>query len=353
MISGALGTIEGYYGTPWSWGERWNTIAFLARHTYSFYIYAPKADGYLRRNWREPHPKEIFDQLGILAASCRHAGVSFGIGLSPYEIYRGFDPGTQLALAGKLTALDELGLDTLAILFDDMRGDLPGLAEMQSNIVHWIAERTKAAHILVCPSYYTDDPLLDRVFGARPENYLEDLGRLLDPAIEVFWTGPNVCTQEYTLDHLERVSGQLRRKPFVWDNYPVNDGPRMSPHLHLRGVAGRPAALAGHIAGHAVNPALQPVLARIPMLTLADSYAQGDAYDPDRAFLSAAKAVCGEALAQALYQDLPALQDTGLDKLEPDDVGHLRARYVEFDHPAAREILAFLDGRYRFTGEMR
>ena len=352
MISGALGIIEGYYGAPWGWGERWNTIAFLARHSYSFYIYAPKADEYLRRHWREPHTKEVFDQLGILAASCRHAGVSFGVGLSPYEIYRGFDAAAQMSLGAKLAELDELGLDTLAILFDDMKGDLPNLAVTQAHIVHWIAERTKAAHILMCPSYYSDDPILDRIFGARPKNYLKDIGRLLDPKIDIFWTGPKVCSPEYALDHLDRVAGQLGRKPFLWDNYPVNDGPRMSPHLHLRAVTGRPAAVAGHIAGHAVNPALQPVLTRIPMLTLADSYAKAESYDPDRAFLSAATAVCGEALAQALCEDIPALQDSGLNNMAPDQVDTLRSRYTGFDHPAAREVEGFLDGKYRFTGEM-
>lgn len=352
MISGALGIIEGYYGKPWSWGERWDTIAFLARHGYGFYIYAPKADEHLRRRWRDPHPKEIFDQLGILAASCRHAGVSFGVGLSPYEIYRDFDAAAQRALAAKLAQLDELGLDTLAILFDDMWGDLPGLAETQAKIVHWIAAHTKAAHILVCPSYYTDDPILDRVFGDRPENYLEDLGRLLDPVIDIFWTGPHVCTREFTCAHLDRVAGQLQRKPFLWDNYPVNDGPRMSQHLHLRAVTGGPAAMAGLVSGHAVNPALQPVLTRIPMLTLAESYAKGDAYDRDDAFLAAATTVCGEALAQMLRNDLTALQDTGLGNLEPAMFETLRARYAEFDHPAAREVTAFLEGRYRFTGEM-
>ena len=30
----------------------------------------------------------------------------------------------------------------------------------------------------------------------------------------------------------------------------------------------------------------------------------------------------------------------------------LRARYAAFDHPGAREIVAFLDGEYRITREM-
>jgi hypothetical protein len=278
--------------------------------------------------------------------------VRFGVGLSPYEVYRSFDDEIRQALAAKLAWLDELGLDMLAILFDDMRGDLPGLAETQAGIVHWIAERTKTRHIVMCPTYYTDDPVLDRVFGARPAGYLEDLGRALDPKIDIFWTGPEVCSREFTPGHLARVGEQLGRKPFLWDNYPVNDGPRMSGYLHLRAFTGRPAAIGDHVAAHAVNPALQPVLSRIPMLTLAKSYAKGDAYDYGRAFHTAADAVCGAELAQSLARDLVLFQDVGLDKLDAASIEKLRARYARFDHPAAREVVAWLDGAYRFTGEM-
>lgn len=350
-MSAALGLIEGFYGTPWSWSARRDTIEFLARHGYGFYIYAPKADEYLRRRWREPHPRDTVEHLASLAAHCRELGVRFGVGLSPYEIYRGFDAAAQAALAAKLAQLDEFGLDTLAILFDDMRGDLPNLAATQTEIVHWIAARTKAPRIVLCPSYYSDDPILDRVFGARPQNYLEDLGRALDSKIDMFWTGPEVCAREFTPGHLMRVSEQMQRKPLLWDNYPVNDGPRMSQFLHLRAFSRRPAAIADHIAGHAINPALQPVLSRIPALTLAKSYAKGERYDYGRAFIPAAAAVCGADLAHSLHEDLILLQDTGLDRLDKyGDV--LRARYSPVDHPAAREVIAWLDGEYRFTGEM-
>ena len=351
-LAATLGLIEGYYGTPWDAAARCDTIAALAPHGYGFYIHAPKADEFLRRRWREPHPEDAFAALAALAAHCREVGVRFGIGLSPYELYRAFDTAAQTALAGKLAQLSELGLDMLAILFDDMRGDLPDLAHTQARILHWIGERLPGTHLLMCPSYYTDDPILDRVFGRRPQNYLEDLGRALDPAIDMFWTGPEVCSREYTPGHLARVGEQLGRKPFLWDNYPVNDGPRMSQFLHLRGVTGRPASIAPLLAGHAVNPALQPVLTRIPALTLAESYARGDGYDYGAAFMRAADAVCGPQLAAALQRDLMLLQDTGLDRLEPATREKLRARYAGFDHAAAREVIAFLDGAWRFTGAM-
>ena len=241
--------------------------------------------------------------------------------------------------------------DDLAILFDDMRGDVPDLAERQAAIVHFAAERGIADRIFCCPSYYSDDPILDAAFGARPAFYLEQMGRLLDPAIRIFWTGEEVCSREYTPGHLARVAEQMRRKPFLWDNYPVNDGARMSQHLHLRAFTGRPAAIAGQIAGHGINPASQPLLSRIPALTLAESYAKGEGYDYGAAFGRAARFVLGDALAEQVVRDLPMLHDRGLDRLGERRDG-LRARYAAFDHPAAREILAWLDGYWAVADEI-
>src|SRR5262249_45665655 len=114
----ALGIIEGFYGRPWSWEARAETIAFLKAHGYRFYCYAPKADPYLRERWQEDHPPETAEELRELAEHCRALGVRFGVGLSPFEIYRDFDRGARGALARKLTFFADLGIDDLAILFD-------------------------------------------------------------------------------------------------------------------------------------------------------------------------------------------------------------------------------------------
>lgn len=347
----ALGTIEGFFGRPYGWAERTELMRFLAPHGYGFYLYAPKADPYLRRRWRELHPADEMAELTAFGAACRRARVSFGVGLSPFELHFGFTADARSALADKLAALDAAGCEWLAILFDDMRGDLADLARRQAEIVAFAAERTRARRLIVCPSYYSDDPLLDRVFGPRPASYLKDLGAALDPSIGLMWTGEEICAREFSVGDLDRVASEMGRKPFLWDNYPVNDGPRMSRHLHLRGFAGRPAAIGPHIAGHAVNPASQPTLSAIPMLTLAASYAQGEGYAYGQAFREAALAVCGPYLAAMLSTDLAALQDAGIADVSAERRAKLRARYAAYDHPAAREVVGWLDGAYAITGE--
>ena len=344
-----LGIIEGYFGEPWSWGDRAAVMRALAPHGYDFFIYAPKADPCLRRRWQELHPPAAFDQLLTFSAACRAAGVTFGVGLSPYELHLNWDDGGRTALAGKLRALRELQPGIVAILFDDMRGDVPKLARTQADIVHHAASVTPA-RIIMCPSYYSDDAVLDRAFGQRPLHYLDDLGAMLDPAAEIFWTGEEVCAREYSPGHLDMVAAALRRKPFLWDNYPVNDGPRMSRFLHLRGFTGR-SGIADHIAGHAINPALQPYLTLAPALTLAANYTEGSAYRYGAAFGAAARQCYGGELAAALETDLLTLNDAALDRISPERCAALCAKYRAFPHPAAAEVVRFLEGGYAITGE--
>lgn len=341
-----LGIIEGFFGPPWNWAERRRVVAALRPHGYRFYLYAPKADAFLRRRWQEPHPDADLEELAAFAAFCRERGVRFGIGLTPFELH--FESGAHVRghIAAKLDSLAQIGVDDLAILFDDMRGDLPDLANRQAAIVDAAASHGVASRMMCCPSYYSDDPVLDRAFGQRPDRYLEDLGRLLDPAVEIMWTGEEVCSRELSPAHLDRVAGQIGRKPFLWDNYPVNDGPRMSQHLHLRAFTGRPAGLAAHITAHGINPALQPELGLVPALTLAMSYRQGEDYSYGTAFVSAAAQLWGEPLARRLRLDLLSFQDRGRDRIAADRRAELAATYAGFDHPAAREVIAWLEGAY-------
>jgi hypothetical protein len=340
-----LGVIEGYFGTPWTHVERMHVVAGLAQLGYAHFHYAPKADAFLRRRWRESHPEAALVELAELSAHCRSLGVRFGVGLSPYELYRAYSGATKADFVAKLRTLDAIGLDDLAILFDDTRGDVPDLAAKEADIVHAALAETRATRVVMCPTYYSDDGMLDAIFGARPAGYLEELGRRLDPRVGVYWTGEEICSREYSISHLARVGELLRRKPTLWDNYPVNDGPRMSRFLHLRGFTGRPAAIGEFIAAHAINPALQPRLTLIPAATLAASYREGSGYSYMRAFREAARALAGPVLAAMLEEDLLALQDLGIGHLG-EDRERLRARYLAVEHPMAAEVVRWLEGGY-------
>ncbi len=346
-----LGLIEGFFGRSWSWDERRYVARMIAAAGYSWYHYAPKADARLRRRWQELYPATELAELADFAAYCRGLGLRFGVGLTPFGSHETFGSAEQAAMRAKLAQLAEVGLDDLAVLFDDMRGDFPDLAQRQAAVFDCAAAAGIAAHLFLCPSYYSDDPVLDRVFGLRPDDYLGDLGRALDPAVQVYWTGPEVCSKSISPGHLRNVAERLGRLPCLWDNYPVNDGVRMSRFLHLRGFSGRGAEIAPLISGHAVNPALQPHLGCIPLLTLPQSYRDAHSYCYSTSWIDAATQLAGADLAEALRDNLLTLQETGLDRLSPETVERLRGRYAALDGPFGAEVVAWLDGGYGFTGE--
>ncbi|MFM1961117.1 MAG: hypothetical protein RL588_2634, partial [Pseudomonadota bacterium] len=57
-------------------------------------------------------------------------------------------------------------------------------------------------------------------------------------------------------------------------------------------------------------------------------------------------------LADLVRRHLILLNDTGRDRMDPEVQARLRTRYSAFDHPAAREIVDWLDGRWIMTRDM-
>ncbi len=222
----SLGVIEGFYGETWGWQARSEALPFLAQAGFTFFIYAPKSDRRLRREWRQAHDPRDAKELRDFGAACRAAGIGFGVGLTPLALHEEWSGEGRKALEQRLESLRSLRLDWLGVLFDDMRGDMPGLAQTQADIVKVVADAGVAPRLMMCPTYYSDASILDRLFGDRPSGYLRELGRAMDNAVGICWTGEQVVSETYTAAHLDRVADEMGQKPLIWDNYPVNDGPR-------------------------------------------------------------------------------------------------------------------------------
>ncbi len=346
-----LGVIEGFFGKPWDWEMRCKYAHFLKDNSYDYYIYAPKADQNLRKDWRQDWSNANLQELIQLGYIYQQEGLKWGIGFSPVEIYLNYDDQAIKDLENKIHYFNNLNLDILAVLFDDMRGDCSEISKIQVEIVHRIAELSNAKTFIMCPTYYTDDPILDKLFGKKPDNYLQTLGKELDPAIHVFWTGPEVCSKSYPESHLKQVGEQLGRRPFIWDNYPVNDGAKISLYLHLRAFENRPYQMLEWVSGHAINPMNQAHLSQIPLMTLTMSYQRQNSYSSSDAFVEAVEQLCSAELAHALIEDVSLFQDTGLDQLATDIKQCLTRKYEAFDSPYAREVVQWLKGEYAFSPE--
>src|SRR5262249_10499647 len=71
------GTIEGFYGSPWTPAERLDQMAFYGDNKMNTYIYAPKDDPYHRDQWRVPYPPDKYAELAQLVQTAAANHVKF------------------------------------------------------------------------------------------------------------------------------------------------------------------------------------------------------------------------------------------------------------------------------------
>ena len=222
-----------------------------------------------------------------------------------------------------------------------------GIAELQARVIAEITGWSSARRFMVCPTYYSYDARLTREFGAPPKAYLEDLGRLLDPRIDVFWTGEKIISHGYSAQHLSAVAAHLRRKPFIWDNHIANDAKTRSNHLYLDPSADSWSLATDGAAGLAINPMNQPHLSRIALRGYRHLLTVGP--DLRTALPGICRELAGPRLAKLLSEDLELLQNEGLSRLEAATQQRLLDRYLaEIGNPYADEVAAFLRGEYVF-----
>src|SRR5450631_4061815 len=110
------GVIEGFFGRPWDWSARLSCIDCLRDSGYQFYVYAPKANAFLRRRWREPMDDETLRHLSALSVRGAANEISIGVGLTPFEIYLNYDTNARAALRSKVLQINETGITMLCIL---------------------------------------------------------------------------------------------------------------------------------------------------------------------------------------------------------------------------------------------
>jgi len=343
------GVIEGFFGKSWSWQARLDNVRFLGEWGYRFYIYAPKSDPFLRRRWRDPIPAETMERLGELHRCCRQWGLELGVGLSPFEIYLHHDADAREALRAKVRQINEIGAETLCILFDDMRGDIDGLAQIQADVAHNVCTWSGARNFILCPTYYSYDPRLSQVFGPVPKSYLHDLGRMVDPGVQFFWTGEKVISDAYPEQHLAVVANEIGRKPFIWDNHIANDSKMRTNFLYLDPSVSSWNLAADQAAGLAINPMNQPYLSRI---ALAGYRRLLSGVVKDELLAQVCRALLQPSLATRLLTDTHRLQDVGLSGLDTDARQELLNRYSGYvDDPYARELCAWLGDAYAFDPE--
>ncbi len=303
------GVVEGFYGPPWSHDERLWMIDLIASLGLNHYIYAPKDDPFHRERWRDPYGAEEAGRFGRLAGACAAAKVTFNFALSPGLSIVYTDRRDRQKLIDKYLSLAERGVRAFSLFLDDIP---PGLREeadkaafggfahahanLANDVLHTLARTIGAdVELLFCPTEYA---------GMEPSDYLDTLGRELDRRIPVFWTGPKVVSPAITCADARAFGALIGRKPYLWDNYPVND---FAPNrLFVGPLRNRERGLEKELAGFAANPMNQARASQVALRTLSAWLGDSARYEPDAAWKTALDDTFHEAAGASATGEMKA-----------------------------------------------
>lgn len=226
------GVIEGFYGRAWSAAQRAEMLDWIAAAQMNTFVYGPKDDVKVRARWRELYSAAELEEIGRLADLARARDIRFFVAIAPSLDVTYSDPAELEALMARIGQLVGRGIKHFVLLFDDIpremnqadQASFSSLAAAQARFSNETFAGLRAlvpdAELIFCPTEYCGA-------FARPDvarsGYLQDLGQLLDPAIKVFWTGPDIVSEEIDAASLRQIGAILRRKPVIWENFHAND----------------------------------------------------------------------------------------------------------------------------------
>jgi hyaluronoglucosaminidase len=298
------GTIEGFYGAPWSMADRTKHLDFLATVKANTYVYSPKDDPYARDRWREAYPAATLKALGTLATTARRNHVDFVYAVSPGPSVCFSDPADVQALERKFDAMRSIGVGSFYVALDDIEytkwncekdkaafgpsgAEAAGIAQsqllnaVQANLA---AKDPSARALIMVPTEYYD---------AKETPYKAALRKHLDPRIVVQWTGTDVVPPAISIPDAKAATKAFGRKTLLWDNYPVNDYAQTTGRLLMAPYTRREAGLSGELTGILSNPMNQEAPSR-PAVTGVAAFGWNDkAYDAQRTWHFSARELAG------------------------------------------------------------
>ena len=278
------GVVEGFYGVPWSREARLSQLDFYGRNKMNIYIYGPKDDPYHSSpNWRKPYPAQEAEQLKELVECARRNEVLFYWAIHPGKDIRWNTEDRDL-LMEKFESMYRLGIRAFAVFFDDISGEGTSAekqVELLNDIYHnFVKVKGDVAPLLMCPTEY------NRLWTKLEGGYLATLGGKLHPDIGILWAGDKVvaCIDKPTMQF---VNPLLKRKAFIWWNFPVSDYVR--DRLLLGAVYGNGTDIDDDISAFISNPMEHAEASKIALFSIADYAWNMDAYKSDASWRRAVR----------------------------------------------------------------
>lgn len=299
------GTIEGFYGSPWTHEERMDQLAFYGDVKLNTYVYAPKDDPYHREQWRDPYPPDKLAEVQQLIGQAERNHVRFTFALSPGNSICYSEPAEWPALVAKLQTMYDSGVRDFSLPLDDIsytKWNCP-----QDQAAYGPASQGAAGRAQVDLLNRVQREFIDTHPGVNPlqtvsteYSDLEDspykaaVREGLDPRVQVMWTGDGVIPEEILVEQAKQAAAVWGRKVMVWDNYPVNDFKGAQGRLLIGPYAKRESGMHSVVTGDVINPMNQAAASKVVELGAADFAWNDKAFDPQRAWRAAAEYLAGD-----------------------------------------------------------
>jgi len=289
----SCGIAEGFYGRPWNARQRHQLFGWMRQWKLNTYLYAPKDDLKQRVGWREPYAEMEVAEIAALIRDAERHEIQHIYALSPGLDLRYSSASDVALLKAKLSQLIELGCRHFALLFDDIPPQMPpedtrcfpsfaqAHCAVANQIFSFARTRIPEARLLFCPTVYSGR------MAQEAGSYLETVGNMLEPSIDVLWTGPEVISESISVQSIRELQAVIRRKPMIWDNLHANDYDLRQ--VFLGPYAGRPVELKSELAGILSNPNCQFEVNFVPLRTLALYAASSASWDARQAYSAAQK----------------------------------------------------------------
>lgn len=282
------GVVEGFYGTPWSYENRIEQLRFYGRMKMNTYIFGPKDDPYHRSPWwREPYPEDQAKNIHKLVVEAKRNKVDFVWALHPGMDIRWNDTDRQAAIK-KLESMYDLGVRAFAVFFDDIEGagtDAVRQADFMNYLKReFVDPKGDIQQLILCPTEYNKE-------WAKTD-YLDILGKILDPSIHIMWTGDKVVS-DITHEGLEWVNKRIKRPCYVWWNFPVND--YCLAHLLMGPVYGLDKNTASDMYAFVANPMEFAEVSKVALWSIAQFTWNMNRFDPKQSW----KKACGQLVPEA------------------------------------------------------
>lgn len=276
------GLVEGYYGNPYSKENRMGLFEMFGRQKMNVYIYGPKDDAYHKSKWREEYPATLAAQITEYVNAAKANKVEFVWAIHPGEDIQWNDTD-RANIVNKLKAMCKLGVRTFAVFWDDLWGDDGTHGDEQAELMNYIAGELKSAYpdvkpLIICPTQYNR--------GWANAVYLPALGNIMDNDINIMWTGNSVVDMINKGD-MEWINGQIKRKAYIWLNYPVSD--YCIDHLLMGPTYGNDLDIADMMSGFVANPMEYAEASKVSLFSIGDYCWNMTAYNADKSWEAAMK----------------------------------------------------------------